>query len=79
MPNTPHNRGTFSVRRTIVLLVAVIVLLSPLLYVLSMGPVTTLIDAGYFSPRHAELIYFPLRLAPEPCRRAIRAYIEWWR
>ncbi len=61
------------------LFVSVLILLSPLLYVLAIGPMTSLVDAGYISGRHAELIYFPLRLAPGPCKRVLRDYIEWWR
>jgi hypothetical protein len=65
--------------RRIVLFVSVLILLSPFLYLLSIGPMTSLVDAGYISGRHAEAVYFPLRLAPGPCQRAIRDYIEWWR
>ena len=53
-------------------------ILAPVLYVLSIGPVQWLILKEYV-PEEVAYIYLPLLALPASLHGAIARYLEWWR
>ena len=52
-------------------------ILTPVLYVLSLGPVAWLCEKNYL-PDAVGYIYAPVWLLPEPIASVILSYMEWW-
>lgn len=53
------------------------VILVPVLYVLSFGPVVWVVNRGYL-PREAVVIYTPLSYLPDAIWSPIERYLDWW-
>ena len=53
-------------------------LLTPVLYVLSAGPVVWLVERDYL-PEWPIMIYTPLGYLPHSATEAITRYAKWWR
>jgi hypothetical protein len=65
----------------VVVVVAIVVIALPVLYVLSIGPAGWLVDHGYVTREHAQIVYYPLILAAMNStwiNSALQAYMSWF-